>query len=145
MMVIMAWVLRMVHNYKSNYLFGQKRQRRWREAKLKSFEPRRDIALVYEDHTKVGESGDGFTGRWRKALKRRWTPPLTDSLSEVSWATTFLLLVIALLATHLLECCSSSVDALIMVWASYLPNAIALEFLQYGDFYGDLGSIPSYH
>ena len=58
MMVIMAWVLRMVHNYKSNYLFGQKRQRRWREAKLKSFEPRRDIALVYEDHTKVGESGD---------------------------------------------------------------------------------------
>ena len=53
--------------------------------------------------------------------------------------------MIALLATHLLECCSSSVDALIMVWASYLPNAIAVEFLQYGDFYGDLGSIPSYH
>ena len=93
----------------------------------------------------MGESGDGFTGRWRKALKRRWTPPLTDSLSEVSSATTFLLLVIALLATHLLECCSSSVDALIMVSASYLSNAIAVEFLQYGDFYGDLGSIPSYH
>ena len=68
-------------NYKSNYLFGQKRQRRWREAKLKSFEPRRDIAPVYEDHTKVGESGDGITGTWRKALKHRRTPPLTDSLS----------------------------------------------------------------
>ena len=53
--------------------------------------------------------------------------------------------MIALLATHLLECCSSSVDALIMVGASYLPNAIALEFPQYGDFYGDLGSIPNYH
>ena len=71
----------MVDNYKSNYLFGQKRQRRWREAKLKSFEPRRDIAPVYEDHTKVGESGDGITGTWRKALKHRRTPPLTDSLS----------------------------------------------------------------
>ena len=63
-------------NYKSNYLFGQKRQRRWREAKLKSFEPRRDIALVYEDHTKVGGEWKWFYWKMEDGIK---TPMYTTS------------------------------------------------------------------
>ena len=45
MMMIMIMMLDIDHE---SYLFGQKRQSRGRPTKFKSFEPRRDIAPIFE-------------------------------------------------------------------------------------------------